>query len=224
MSLFLTLAPTWPLPAQTTTARWQARLKAIDEQLAQGQWSKAERSAKWLRHEMYGSLVGGGEGLLGMLFAMQGVAAYGKGDTHRGEWTWLAALQFFPEVASLDLSRYREVGQALASLEERPAPDREDGKDEVEAVGVEPPRRKKTEMPTFPRARVLSGRTVSVKVMCVVDEQGMPRHPKIMESANEPVLAFAALEALGKWRFEPATRHGEKTAVWYAVTVNFEVP
>jgi TonB family protein len=63
-----------------------------------------------------------------------------------------------------------------------------------------------------PSARTGTGRPHSVVVDFYVDEQGQPRMPVVINSAQEH-YASAAVDALSRWRFAAPTRAGRPVAV-----------
>lgn len=54
----------------------------------------------------------------------------------------------------------------------------------------------------------------------MIDEQGRPRRPEVV-SFEDAVLEFSALEALRKWRFEPARLQGQAVKAYYDLTVDY---
>ena len=54
----------------------------------------------------------------------------------------------------------------------------------------------------------------------VIDVNGQVRESTVLQSARSD-LDLAALEAVRKWRFEPATLDGKPVPVYYNLTINF---
>jgi len=82
--------------------------------------------------------------------------------------------------------------------------------------GVSPPRRISGPPAEYPRAAQRKRLQGTVVVEMIVTETGEPIDLRIVESAGE-VLDQAVLSALGRWRFEPASKDGVKVRVrWQA--------
>lgn len=69
-------------------------------------------------------------------------------------------------------------------------------------------------------AKVRAAAPGSAKIKFVVDERGRVSQAKVARSSN-PVFEGPALQAVRKWRFEPATRQGKPVKFPYSVTVTF---
>ncbi len=82
--------------------------------------------------------------------------------------------------------------------------------------GVTPPRKvsgPSAEYPERAKRQKLEG---TVAISLLVDENGVPQDFKIIESAG-PVLDDAVLNAVKKWRFEPATKDGVRVKIRWLV-------
>lgn len=73
--------------------------------------------------------------------------------------------------------------------------------------------------PEDARRQRISG---TVIVQALVDTEGRVRDTRVSRSI--PALDAAAVTAVWKWRFKPATFGGEPVAVWVAVPVKFSLP
>jgi protein TonB len=62
----------------------------------------------------------------------------------------------------------------------------------------------------------------TVIVQAVIDEQGRVVDVKILKPLPMG-LDKAAVDAVSRWRFQPATLHGRAVKVYYSLTVNFRV-
>jgi TonB family protein len=71
----------------------------------------------------------------------------------------------------------------------------------------------------FPKGGPL-GRYV-VSVAFTVDEQGVPRHPHIVQSDNQ-YFDFSAMVTALQWRFKPAMRDGQPVATPLTLSLAFE--
>ncbi len=59
-----------------------------------------------------------------------------------------------------------------------------------------------------------------VSVAFTVDEQGIPRHPHIVQSDND-YFDFSAMVTALEWRFKPAMRDGEPVATPLTLSLAF---
>ncbi|MEM7353799.1 MAG: energy transducer TonB [Acidobacteriota bacterium] len=126
-------------------------------------------------------------------------------------WRFEPALQDGTPVAS----SYR-VGFEFA------LPKDNDGLAPVEVSGdIEPPRRLETPLPVYPNTAWAQGITGDVLVQAVIDETGAVADVKVLKGLPHG-LTEAAVEAIRRWRFEPATRHGQPVAVYHNLSVRFE--
>jgi periplasmic protein TonB len=77
--------------------------------------------------------------------------------------------------------------------------------------------------PTYPSSLLSKGVGGRVLVVCVVDEKGQVVSTSIRQSAGHPDLDKAAIAAVTKWKFKPATKAGRPTRASCTVPFNFEV-
>lgn len=61
-----------------------------------------------------------------------------------------------------------------------------------------------------------------VIVQAIIDKQGNVTNVKLLKGLGMG-LDQAAMDAIKKWRFEPATLHGKPVSVYYTLTVNFRL-
>lgn len=61
-----------------------------------------------------------------------------------------------------------------------------------------------------------------VILQTIIDTLGKVTHIKVLKGLPEG-LTEAAVEAVGQWKFNPATLNGEPVAVYYMVTISFTV-
>ncbi len=77
-------------------------------------------------------------------------------------------------------------------------------------------------LPDYPEAAQRAGREGVVVIKAVIDESGRVTDPKVLRSLD-PILDEAALAAVRRWRFHPATRLGKPVRVNYILTVDFRL-
>ena len=83
--------------------------------------------------------------------------------------------------------------------------------------GVEPPRKLHAPHPEAPDGRRISG---YVCLEVTIDTEGRVLDPRIL-GTNSPQFAANLVEAVGDWRYEPATREGVPVAVPYHFFVEY---
>lgn len=77
--------------------------------------------------------------------------------------------------------------------------------------------------PTYPmqaRRRRLEGKVV---LSVQVDAQGQPQVVNVQRSSGHDALDAAAVEAVRRWRFEPASRNGQAESSWKTLPVDFKL-
>jgi protein TonB len=75
--------------------------------------------------------------------------------------------------------------------------------------------------PRYPDSARRQGIEGTVVVKAYVTEQGRVEQVQVEQSAGHPDLDQAAVEAVGRWRFEPALRDRQPVAVWVSIPVQF---
>jgi periplasmic protein TonB len=76
-------------------------------------------------------------------------------------------------------------------------------------------------LPRYPESARRQGIEGTVLVKALVTEQGRVEQVKVERSAGHTDLDQAALEAVSRWRFEPARRGRQPVAVWVLIPVEF---
>ncbi|TAG08939.1 MAG: energy transducer TonB [Verrucomicrobia bacterium] len=77
--------------------------------------------------------------------------------------------------------------------------------------------------PTFPNSLLKKGVGGRVLISCSVDAKGQITAATIHQSSGQPLLDDAALKAVRKWKFKPASNSGKAIASKCIVPFNFEV-
>jgi TonB family protein len=75
--------------------------------------------------------------------------------------------------------------------------------------------------PRYPESARRQGIEGTVVVKAYVTEQGRVEQAQVERSAGYPDLDQAAVEAVGRWRFEPARRGRQPMAMWVSIPVKF---
>lgn len=97
-----------------------------------------------------------------------------------------------------------------------------DGKSKIYAPSraITPPKAKHTEPPDYPeneRRAAHNGRAV---LHVIVDDQGIVRLPTV-DASPSPQFAKAAIDAVKKWNFKPASLNGQPIAVLVRIEMEF---
>lgn len=234
--LFLASAAAGQQTLQSPEAYWRQGLREVDEKLRAGKWKDAEKRGRRLSQEILGG-AGAGEGAaysLAVASAFRAIAEAGLGEEQDAAWHWDMALNLFPDIGKTNVSPYGPKAAELRERVLRPidpivTPDqirilREGGTvEEKSALQVERPRIVKQTAPEYPQTLNALGTEGWVVISTVIELDGRPVSPKVMKvEGGGPAMAYAALEALGQWRFEPAKLDGKPVRVFHVLTVNFK--
>ncbi len=225
------------LPAQTKQTqkrnamvvdRWIDSLEKADRMLEQGKWKKAKWTANRLLSEMCDRIQSGSgtENLLASAVFIRAVAEAGLGDERSAHWDFLAAQTLDAQFSKMRFERYGPSASVLeswrVSSEENPW-----GKDEIPDADsalsdrIQPPKKIHSPKPKYPFGKQFGCIEGPIQVQVVIDEQGFPTWPKLL-TTQDPILGFAAIDALREWRFQPAQLDGKPVKVFYNLTANFQ--
>ncbi len=130
-----------------------------------------------------------------------------------GKWRFEPATRGGVAVASSHRVGFRFALEAAAEPE--PSVPLEVGGD------VQPPRRLEAPLPTYPDAAWAAGISGDVLVKAVIDETGAVRDVEVLRGLPHGVTE-AAVKAIRRWKFAPATRNGRPVAVYQTLSVRFE--
>jgi TonB family protein len=92
----------------------------------------------------------------------------------------------------------------------------------VATKAIKPPKAKHLQDPDYPKSERKSAKDGQVFGHVVVDDQGKVRLPTV-DSSPSPEFAKAAIEAVKKWTFEPATLNGQPVAVLIIFGMGFRL-
>lgn len=87
----------------------------------------------------------------------------------------------------------------------------------------DPPRAILNPAPRYPASAQSQGVEGSVKMRVLVDRQGAVTQVVVTESSPPGVFDTAAVEAMRRWRFSPATFKGQSVQVWVRKTLTFRL-
>ena len=200
--------------------RWQQRLAETESALKTGDYSRAMRVSDRTVSEMAERL-GPGEGstrLFSNALLQKALAHAGLGEHGEAAWYWQVVLGLDPKLAETDLSPFGEPAQLLAANIER------QGVRSKVSPGqeIQPPKLVKRRKPKFPHGAHYFGVAGDLVVEVIVRTDGTVREPRIVTPLPAATLSYAALEAVKRWRFEPARSGGQPIDVVYNLTVNYK--
>ncbi len=208
--------------------RWTQTLNKADTALKSGEWKKAYKTANAVLDEMC-ARIEGGEGvaeLLGTATFLRALAEAGLGKEEAANWDFISAQVLVPELSKQNLARYGAAGKLLEPW--RVSPDDSEGKtgidllDETQEQDVIAPKKIRAPLPKYPYGKYSSCLDGPIKVGFIINEQGLPTNPRLL-TAQDPLLGFAAMEAVRDWRFKPAQLEGKPVPVNYRLTVNYKL-
>jgi protein TonB len=75
--------------------------------------------------------------------------------------------------------------------------------------------------PRYPDSARRRGVEGTVTIKAYVTEQGRVEQVQVEQSAGHADLDAAAVEAVGRWRFQPARRGRQAIAMWVSIPVRF---
>ena len=205
--IFLAIA----LTASSAFAQnWRTELNMIDHDLRTQHYAHARKWSIKMINSMCDNLPTGQGAMytLGLTVAYRAIAESGLGKQDDGDWYWNVALSLYPDLAKRDWSAYGEAASRIIQSHEI----------EAEADAAEPVPIHKVD-PRCPLSAVEGGYYNSVTLAAVVDRNGIPRCPRLVEAKQTPTLIYAAFEALKDWQFMPSAAPAN-----YQVTVNFDPP
>jgi TonB family protein len=213
--------------AQNQSALWRELLADSATSLKAGDYGRALKRSDRLIAEMVDRL-GPGD-LEAQAFAIalthRALAHAGLGNTDDALWYWHAALSLYPALARSDISMFGAPGQFLKTHPARPIESAlpVEGARPLGDVEITPPKLLKRVEPQFPpgaKAFAVDGVLI---VQVVIEASGRVSSPLILKALPAPTLSYAALEAVKRWRFQPAKIRGEPSPVLFNLTVNYKL-
>lgn len=204
-------------------------LAALEALLRAGRWqeAKAKGEETWL-HAINQADATPGYFALALMFRALAAAATGAKDEAICQWQGAQAL--IPALFHVDLSPYGDAGALLESHrwgQRNTALSPGDSEAETPPPGTEVIRPKVLGTPPplqYTEAARRAGRRGSVVLNMVIDQSGALRNPWVPQGVEDSKgLEAAALDAVCHWRFQPATFGGRPVAVFYSLTVNFQI-
>lgn len=206
----LSLALVLALSATVLSAQsWRDELKWVERDLRTQHYANARKWSIKAINSMCDH-IGTGQAAsytLGLAVAYRAMAEQGLQKPEEAHWYWHVATELYPPFADQNWSSFGEVGAWFAAQKSA---------DKVaenlpDAVPV-----KKLE-PKCPLSAIQGGYYQPVTVGAMISDDGAAHCPKIVSQSAAPTLAYAALESLKQWQFQPGSAK-------YQVTINFAPP
>jgi len=230
--------------SSSQSAAWNRLFRETFDELraaAPGTDRKSEKRARRLLDSLLDGFVSGPDGsrFVGLTSYLLAVAEQRLGRTNDAAWHWQMAQNLAPELRRTpsdfpDVKPFLEAHLIPAERWELLAK-RGRGAPIAEALApggrsldpqalkgkVVPPVSKRKVAPRYPegaREHHLSGPTI---IEVFIDKEGFPREPAVYQGCGVTVLDIAAMDAVGQWRFEPASFEGQPIEVWFYARVSF---
>ncbi len=226
-AVLLPLLAVQPLFAQSsdaenrTVARWQKKLRKIDQKIEVGDFQAADKAAdKLIIQEMIPSLLrgGGGAELLALATVYQALAESGLEEEESAVWHWHIAQNLDPELRQVSLAKFGPAGHLLeySRLREAGEPPRnmvvfdltDSEQTPTHPVALETP------YPMIPPDLQAEWYEKPAKVEVVIDTEGRVRSPVLLEG-ELPGKIYLGIESMRGWRYDPAMLDGEPVAVFF---------
>ena len=206
----LSLALALALSATVVSAQsWRDELKWVERDLRSQNYANARKWSIKAINSMCDHIGTGRSAsyTLGLAVAYRAMAEQGLQKPEEAHWYWHVATDLYPPLADQNWSRFGKVGEWFSAQK---SADKIAG-DLPDAGPI-----KKLE-PKCPLSAIKGAYYQPVIVGAVINDDGGARCPKIVSPAAAPSLAYAALESLKKWEFQPGSAK-------YQVTINFAPP
>lgn len=209
-----------PSTRERLAREWQERLEEADRDLLSQKWRRARRQLDRLLHDLREQLIGGPDAgvLLARALLLRAVSEAGLSRERDARWDRAMAVDLFAPVGDLDLSVY---GPATLLFQTDPY------EQPTSHVAVDsrfsPPEAIRSVPPEYPFAQRISCLEAPITVRTILGSDGLLHSPSLQTRENL-VLGFAAMDRLREWRFRPATTSGKPIAVTYTLRVTFDIP
>ena len=205
-----------------TLLEWDAKLAKSTALLKAGEYSRALKIATSVTEDMVENLGPGDSAtrLFGIVLTHRSLALVGLGREEEGLWYWHTVLSLYPAFSRSDLTDFGVAGQFLT---DHPLPPEPTPLEPDPDIQVSPPRELSRAKVHFPEGarQFQAGGTLVVRVL--ITETGSITSPRVITPLPAPTLSYAALEAIRRWRYAPATADGKPVGVPLTVTVTFRL-
>ncbi len=219
--LGVALILTVPLSAQPVN-RLQRALADADNALRAGHFEEAQRRLAKLSTTIAERFGSGSQAMytVAVVASFRAIAAAGLHKPDDAAWYWSIARSLYPKFGRSDLHVYGAAGAEVMKIDASmpcALPEHPPG------IEVTPPKPIEHSMPKYPYHAIETGIAEPVVVEFIVDEHGVPICPSIVDTHDDPSLAWFMLEAIRNWRYEPATIGGVAVRSAFTQTIDFRI-
>ncbi len=219
----------------TPTERWRLRLDESTQLLQSGNHAGSLKIIERVIREMIDQLGPGDAATqaFGIVLFHKAVALAGLGREADALWYWHTVLNLYPSFRHGDLSAFGKAGELLASNRDLPPSEglvrlSDEGR-LLDASGtpiprdptITPPKIRKQVVPYYPEGARAFGVSGVLIVEMRLDQKGVLSGPRIVKALPAPTLSYVVIDALRKWKFDPARRNGEPIDVIFNLSVNY---
>ena len=203
---------------------WQERMADTESALKNADYGRAMRLANRTVSEMAERLGIGDRStqLFSTALTQKALAHAGLGERDHAAWYWHIATCLDPKLAETSLDPYGDAATVLQECGERKGISSAASVADFVSRGIEPPKLVKQRKPDYPHGAQYFGVKGDLVVEVIVASDGSVREPRIVTPLPAPTLSYAALEAVKRWRFEPARMAGQPIDVVYNLTVKYK--
>jgi len=198
---------------------WYLALEESTSALSSGQYMKAYVIDDRVLEDMLKRLGTDDPALFATFLVHKAAALAGLGREDEARWYWSYAQFLDEEVAeSAEVAALGRAGEILKRMAPRTFAD-------TKRVGgaVKAPVAIKRIEPKYPEKARLLRISGIVILECTIDKSGVVRDGRVLKGLPAPTMAYAALEAVRQWQFQPATVDGEPVNVFFNLTINFKL-
>jgi len=221
-ALAITLISSVPLLAQSSDRAWQEALVRADNELKAGHFEEANRRLLKLSGAIGEKMASGSEAMytVAVIASFRAIAAAGRHNIADVEWYWSVATSFFPKFKGSNLRVYGAAGETVMGIDASRSCILQE---HFPHADIKPPKAIRNPMPRYPYHAIETGIAERITVQVIITEAGETRCPQVVETHDDPSLAWVLLEAMKSWRFEPATVAGKPVPVPFNQTVDFRI-
>jgi TonB family protein len=198
---------------------WELALTESTSALSSGRYMKAYVIDDRVLEDMLKRLGTDDPALFTTFLVHKAAALAGLGREDEARWYWSYAQFLDEEVAeSAEVAALGRAGEILKRMAPRTSAD-------TKRVGgaVKAPVAIKRIEPKYPEKARLLRISGIVILECTIDKSGVVRNGRVLKGLAAPTMAYAALEAVRRWQFQPATVDGEPVNVIFNLTINFKL-
>ncbi len=198
---------------------WNLALEESTSALSSGQYMKAYVIDDRVLEDMLLRLGTDDPALFTTFLVHKAAALAGLGREDEARWYWGYAQFLDEDVAdSAEVAALGRAGEILKRMAPRTFADAK----RVGGVVKAPVAIKRVE-PKYPEKARLLRISGIVILECTIDKSGVVRDGRVLKGLPAPTMAYAALEAVRRWQFQPATVDGEPVNVFFNLTINFKL-